>query len=102
MSLVALLLGNPLQTSATEAANELQDPGPQDERQFGWYQWVCLAWAPGYYQPFEGSSYYFQGWYGEGREALRTAHRNALEYCEFYTGRECRSRVDRDCRLYRD
>jgi hypothetical protein len=103
VSFVGLLLGSPLLASATENPDELLDSENQSElRQFGWYQWVCYAWAPGYYQPFSGSSYYFQGWFGESQEARRLAHRNALEYCEFYTNRECRSRIDRDCQLHRN
>lgn len=103
ISLAALLLGSPLQASPAENADELSDSDNQSElRQFGWYQWVCFAWAPGYYQPFSGTSYYFQGWFGESREARRVAHQNALDYCEFYTDRECQSRIETDCRLRRD
>lgn len=103
ISFVSLLLGSPLQAATAENEDERLNSEDQTVvRQFGWYQWICYAWAPGYYQPFSGTSYYFQGWFGESREARRLAYRNALEYCEFYTDRECHSRIDSDCRLRLD
>lgn len=72
-----------------------------EERQYGWNQWVCTAYTPGYFRPFVGISYYFREGSGEGQRARSIAQLNAIRQCEFQTGRRCYSRIDRDCYVQR-
>lgn len=102
VSLAALLLGSPLQLSASEQEHELLNTEADEElRQLGWNQWICYAYAPGYFRPFVGASYYFQEGSGEGQQARSLAHLTALRYCQFYTRQLCRSRLESDCRVQR-
>lgn len=102
VSLVSLLLGTPVQAVASEVEDELLDSESEYEvRQLGWNQWICTAWAQGYYRPFYGASYFFREGSGEGQEARSIAHLSAIRQCQYYTGQQCRSRLESDCRVQR-
>lgn len=66
-----------------------------------WNQWICQAYAPGSLRPYNGRSFFFRAGSGEGQQAKRQAHREAIAKCEFRTGRNCRSNFDKDCRVRR-
>lgn len=102
VSLSALLLGSSLQAAVVEETDEPQSiEGDEEMRAVGWNQWVCEARAPGYLRPFYGWSYFFREGSGEGQQARSFAHLTALRQCEFQTGRQCRSRLESDCRVRR-
>ncbi|MFW7380268.1 MAG: hypothetical protein ACOH5I_15755 [Oligoflexus sp.] len=72
-----------------------------DKRITGWNQWICAAYAPYYFQPFVGWSYYFRAGSGEGQQARSLAYLTAIQTCEFRTGIRCQSRLERDCEVRR-
>lgn len=99
LSLLSLLLGTPLQAQSLEHEEGAEEF--VEERQYGWNQWICTAWAPGYYRPFVGASYFFREGSGEGQQARSIAHLSAIRQCQYYTGQQCRSRLESDCRVQR-
>ncbi|MDQ3235506.1 MAG: hypothetical protein M3Q07_27160 [Pseudobdellovibrionaceae bacterium] len=102
ISLITLLLGSPMYADVADAEDQLNDSQTDGQvRQRGWNQWVCFATAYGYYQPFVGSSYFFREGSGEGQQARSIAHLSALRQCQYYTGQQCRSRLESDCRVQR-
>ncbi len=73
-----------------------------DERREEWNQWVCQAYSQGgNLRSFNGRSFFFRPGSGEGQEAKRQARREAVRKCEFRTGQNCRSNLDKDCRVRR-
>lgn len=72
-----------------------------DDRRDEWNQWVCQAYAPGSLRSYNGRSFFFRAGSGEGQQAKRQARREAVRNCEFRTGKNCRSNLDRDCRVRR-